>query len=186
MGNRVYTTIKSNNDKKTYYLHWNGGLDTWLPVVNVAFKEQVKTPSKVAEFINYLGVKIEEVSGIKPTDTEENGHYFIDLEKQTFKKVYRIGGYDGELAQKRFIKGHFKQSFENLLANYDKEHRDKIMESYWTGISHAGLEFFDPKATKTQTKCKSCDLWFSKDCEYSDHTQSLCSTCSRQSRRHPC
>jgi hypothetical protein len=88
MGNRVYVTLNGTN---TYYLHWQGGLDSWIPMFRaVQICDFEVIPSDIVAAMDKVFNQKMELQ----TDTsclrwnEENGHYFIDLRSLTFK--YRM------------------------------------------------------------------------------------------------
>lgn len=87
MGNRAYVTL--NNE--TFYVHWNGGLDTFCPLIEAVqcLKRENLRPTSTeiqAAFLEFCGQKMEKFKGTQYESKqliEENGHYFIDLSLMT-------------------------------------------------------------------------------------------------------
>lgn len=130
MGNRVYVTL-IDKGIKTFYLHWNGGLDTWLPLTKVAFEIDQKgykkiTTNEILSMLDHLGIRYEQSDDCF-NKVEENGHYYIDLINHTFKHKTEVGNWH--------TINNFKDAFEKYIVNYImQEYRDNIRENYWRGI----------------------------------------------------
>lgn len=129
MGNRVYVTIKSEKSTETIYCHWNGGLDTWCPLVHYAFTAGYKTPEDVVGALTALGVRAEvQTSPDARNYMEENGHYVLDLSKKEF--IVRT-----EKATYPVAPEHLELEFEDYLSKKIRpECHDEVRKTYWIGI----------------------------------------------------
>lgn len=144
MGNRAYFTLKTPGESKTYYTHWNGGLDTFAPLCKALFDRDIKHIDSVLGFFKHLDIKTELQDAPDAQEwNEENGHYFIDLSKQTLDQRFESG--------QRVWHSHLKDAFEGYLAKYIKEdYRDKVRADYWDGIMDAANKFFGPLSKPKQ------------------------------------
>lgn len=142
MGNRAYVSLKEKYQTKTYYMHWNGGLDTIAPLCRVVFDNDIMDADKVVEFLVSLGLRLEPQKEAEARNwIEENGHYDIDLVKQTL---------DQRFEDKRLWHPHLKEAFEAYLAkSIRKECQDKVRDEYWYGIIKAGEEYFKKDFTSS-------------------------------------
>ena len=123
MGNRVYVTI----DNDTFYLHWNGGPDTWLPIVDAAFKYN-KKKDDILELLKALEISFELQNDKDAYNwIEENGHYYIDTTNQTFRRKKR----NGYLKYYTFFEDDFNDFIRECI---DRDYRQKTYEAYWLGI----------------------------------------------------
>ncbi len=137
MGNRVYFTIKTKSESKTYYQHWNGGLDTFAPLAHALFANDVTDIQKAISFIESMGFRPElQESSEASSWLEENGHHFIDLDAKTFETVSA----SGMRRPIRLLREAFVEYVqENILAEY-QESSDR---EYWHGIIDAAKSFFN-------------------------------------------
>ena len=101
MGNRAVITIKDDYLKKedwpSIYLHWNGGLDTVQPMLDVAKEYRIRCESlygtaRLAQlFANYFGGTLS--IGVGPykdqdVDNYDNGVYIIGDNWQIVEREY--------------------------------------------------------------------------------------------------
>ena len=136
MGNRVYCTVSGQDQTKTFYLHWNGGLDTFCPLVEVLFQNEISKVSDFESFLKYLGLRAESQVETDRTLREENGHYSIDLVDRKFSHALEAFPIFLEVLDR-------KQTFETYIRDFIREdYRDKVRKEYWEGILEAGREFF--------------------------------------------
>ena len=139
MGNRVIVTIQDHDSMKQYYQHWNGGLDTWLPICHKLFEKSVVKISIVEELFRALNIKIEPQKDVVFGWIEENGHYFIDLEKKRIVVVTNRYGSDyNVIGIKRNIITHGEELAEYVRFVNDTYSidfpKDRIME-YWDSFT---------------------------------------------------
>lgn len=139
MGNRVFVTIKDPQKNQSFYMHWNGGLDTWLPLTKVLFDHDIKDISQAVKFVESLGLKIE-LENVGLDEVEENGHYFVDLAAKSFLKKQRTRGYEGDFVSALVY--DFEKEFDNYLFKYQDSVREKIKKDYWEAILNKGNEVF--------------------------------------------
>jgi hypothetical protein len=134
MGNRAIVSIQKNNVRSSYYLHWNGGLDTLAPVSKVLFDFN-SSAEHFEKLMTYLEIKVELQDAPLPFhDVEENGHYLIDLDTKTLTQFTE---------KSRVIHSDLCASFEKYLSKHiSKDWQDKTRVSYWQGIQKKGIEFF--------------------------------------------
>lgn len=141
MGNRVYVTLKDANQTVTIYQHWNGGLDTFLPISKTAFEINQKGYRSIGvpEFLAFL-TKMEfrpEVQDAPEASTwlEENGHFHIDLVNSEFSYNLEAG---------------IKQHVHNFRAEFDKHSKERMredfqqrqLENYWFGLQIEATKYF--------------------------------------------
>ncbi len=101
MGNRAVITIKDDylnkEDWPSIYLHWNGGLDTVQPMLDVAKEYEIRCEShygtaRLAQlFANYFGGTLS--IGVGPyknqdLDNYDNGVYIIDNNWEIVEREY--------------------------------------------------------------------------------------------------
>lgn len=123
MGNRVYVTI----DDETFYMHWNGGLDTWLPIANAAFKHN-KKKDDILKLLDVCELRYELQQDKDAYNwTEENGHYYLDTTNQTFRRKLC----NGDLKYYTFFEDDFKQFLKECIS---EEYRQEVYDSYWLGF----------------------------------------------------
>lgn len=137
MGNRAYVTVEKNHYKTSYYLHWNGGLDTMAPVCRTLFDHDASSAQDFEKLMQACEIKIEKQPSYIPTSqTEENGHYLINLDRQTLELTKE----GSSLA--RWIP-HLKEAFEAFVNNKIKEeYRERVRSDYWGGILEIGEKTF--------------------------------------------
>lgn len=146
MGNRVYFTLKDKNTSKTYYQHWNGGLDTFCPIIDSAFQNNVTESKDVVSFLESCELNPELMKDISPTTCEENGHYIIDLNKKTFIQYYEqyVKLDNNTYAEIRVRPlSDLKQAFEDyLLSSIRIECHNDVRQSYWYGFKQKADDYF--------------------------------------------
>lgn len=132
MGNRAYITI--NN--KTIYMHWNGGLDTWLPIAEIAFKHN-KTCEDILNFLKHCGLSYEIQKDKEAREwLEENGHYYIDTTNKRFKHKKE----NKTVKYYTFLEDEFKE-YNN--AHIKEEYRDQNYKDYWLGFQEEAKKFWN-------------------------------------------
>lgn len=135
MGNRVYITLKKDHVNKNFYMHWNGGLDTWLPLAKTIFQHDIKNIDQIVEFLKSMDLKIEQQDEAEAfLWEEENGHYYIDLNKQTF-----------EVKKDKVLEWipNLQEGFEKYLSTkIRKECQESVRADYWETILKEGEQFF--------------------------------------------
>lgn len=138
MGNRVYVTLEGTEKPKTYYLHWNGGLDTWTSIADVIFENDVLKPERVIEFLDSLDIKSELQNGKCHDWLEENGHYFINLGEKTFR--IRKETSQGIVNKLSF---HLEADFIDYLKKHiSPSFQEETYKVYWEEIHNLGKTFF--------------------------------------------
>lgn len=149
MGNRVYLTIIEQEKSSTYYLHWNGCPLTTAPVAKAVFDHKITETSKVLEFYQSMGIKLEKVNAPGASEfLEENGHYYMLLNAKALlhkKTPEQVPQSVGDL----------ERAFENALLKYRPEARDHKRESNWVGIQADAAKFFAPRRTVVTKLCKN-------------------------------
>lgn len=134
MGNRVYVTI----DNDTFYMHWNGGLDTWLPIAEVAFKYD-KKKDDILNLLDACELRYELQTDKDAYNwTEENGHYYLDTTNKTFRRKNT----DGTLKYFPFLYDSFK---EYLIEHISENYREQVYESYWIGIQEEAEKLWNSR-----------------------------------------
>ena len=148
MGNRVYFTIKDKKGlSKSYYQHWNGGLDTFCPILDQAFKNDVSTVEPIVEFLESQGFKPEYQEDLSPWQCEENGHYYIDLKDKSFFQRYedRVE-FNGKVfyeTRVRPLNSNLKEAFEEyILKNIKLEYHESVRLEYWKQLSELSGKYF--------------------------------------------
>lgn len=158
MGNRVYATIKNKNESKTIYAHWNGCLLTWAPLIDSAFQAKIRQPELILECLKSLDIKTELQTDPNAKNwTEENGHFFIDLDAQTFLVRKEVpSGIPGLYDSNTEVLGDLKQAFEShLLKNIKVEYHSDSRKEYWDGIRSKSLEFFGAKKPVVESEIEA-------------------------------
>ncbi len=141
MGNRAYFTITDHNPvSKTFYVHWNGGMDTFAPLCRAVFDNDVTEIEHFMQFFSSLGIRAELASfqnnGALNDLMEENGHYYIDLKRQTLSHME-----EGQSIP-RWVP-NLQEAFESYLNKSILEnYRDKTRKEYWDGIMDQAKKFF--------------------------------------------
>ena len=140
MGNRAIVSIQKGHERQSYYLHWNGSLDTIAPVSKALFDADAKDFSDFENFMKFLGLRAEKQKDLWPlTYVEENGHFLIVLNAKKLEQYLENG--------ERVYHADLKYSFEEYLQKHIKvEYRENERVEYWQGILKSGTEFFKTKA----------------------------------------
>jgi hypothetical protein len=138
VGNRAYVTIEKSHYRTSYYLHWNGGIDTIAPVCKVLFDHNANKPEDFEALMKACEIRIQRQADVLPTNkTEENGHYLINLDKQTLEQTPE------NMTALRWIP-HLKDEFESFVRTKIKaEYRDEVRKNYWDGILEIGSKTFN-------------------------------------------
>lgn len=137
MGNRAYFTLKTKSESRTFYMHWNGGLDTFAPLSRAIFDSNTKDLSKIVRFIETdLELKLELQESSEATSwLEENGHYFLDLESKTLEQVLASG--------MRVTHNDLSKVFDEYVQNrIREEYRTKMRDTYWNPILESAARYF--------------------------------------------
>jgi len=152
MGNRVYVTLIDENKSIVIYQHWNGGLDSYLPIVKTAFEINQKNYRKIGieEFLAFLN-KMEFRPEIQESPDafswiEENGHYIIDFKNSTMLVKNE---------QTTLAINNFRDEFNKYNTKKIKEeYRQQNLENYWFGLQNEATIFFMdlPKNKKSKRK----------------------------------
>lgn len=142
MGNRCYFTIQH----KHYYMHWNGGMDTFAPLAKTLFDNDCNNVDHAIKFMESMELRPElQESADAYNWTDENGHYYIDL---TNKVLYHRKDDDNA---PRLAVLDLEETFNSYLRDHiSEDYQEKTRECYWHGIIDAGKEFF---------KKENSDLW---------------------------
>lgn len=138
MGNRVYITL----NKKTYYTHWNGGLDSFCPLIEAL--EQITNEAKiilsdemiVESWFKFCGQKLElQKSPEAKNWTEENGHYFIEYSPLGLivkhKDEFPVNeGRSWPAVSTNEIKNPYEYFLAYGLPKFTAEYKDEIKKEY--------------------------------------------------------
>lgn len=137
MGNRAYFTIKTKSDSKTYYTHWNGGVDTFAPLAKSLFDHGVTDIEQVILFMTKaLELRPELQSHPGATSwLEENGHYAIDLEAKTLRHTSQSG-------MTVMLHDLHLGFLDYVNTKVIEPARDKVTRLYWDGIQDAARAFY--------------------------------------------
>lgn len=145
MGNRVYISIKDEKKATTYYMHWNGSLDTWAPIAQALFKNNVKDINQALALFAYCNLKLEDQEEFNLNWIEENGHFLLDLEKQKFSMTSEISApYKGlnDFLEPFEEVTDFKAAFEEYLQKKIlPDYHDKYRKQYWEGFTEEAHRF---------------------------------------------
>ena len=152
MGNRAVITIKydylNKEDCPSIYLHWNGGLDTVKPMLDVAKEYEIRCEShygtaRLAQlFANYFGGTLS--IGVGPyknqdLDNYDNGVYIIDNNWEIVEREYNRNP-----EQQHHDYNEMVESIKKINDPIFKEEK-----SNWRGLNIRNLVTERPQVTKS-------------------------------------
>lgn len=139
MGNRAYITLR----EKTYYVHWNGGLDTWCPLIDAinATAKKLGLPTNEdieAAFKLFCESDMELLKDMSPyhaaKQIEENGHYFLRLVGDSIQAVHRFEKYNESTEMDDILSAVIINPRDYFLVNYlpqvTEDYKAKAREEY--------------------------------------------------------
>jgi hypothetical protein len=148
MGNRVFFTIEDKNGADTYYQHWSGGLDTFLPITKAAFDSNLKDRATFVRFLEECGFNPEKQSRPNTRLIEENGHYIINLKDNSLfirEEIERHGFYDIQTRVAGDLFDEFNAYFQRKIK---PEYHETTKKDCWDNLYSEATKFFHQSRPK--------------------------------------